>query len=387
MRGFDGSTITVAGFGIKAQLPKSEEGAAARFKRFNDTNEIKGIKINFEEFADDNQDTATALSVARRLVTEVGAFAIVPNMSANTPGAYLTQQKVPWFGGGFDVSYCSTKATTTLWGFGPSGCIVPEKPSFVTDTFHTVYKYVSEKTGKKHPTFLSFGNDNSSGTNAANIFEIAAQGTGFKTIGKQNNLPTTNVSDYSPYVKQIMTADNGNPPDAMFCAANVQCATGIWPLLQQNGYKGYFFHGLYADALVKITNGSYVNHPYPNFQAAAGTSKGFDQMQKDIDAISPNAKLDLGDVFGYTSADMFVTALKIIAKKGTANITPENMQKAASTMTWELPGFMKTQYPKTTVMSFPACYADSVSNGTTWDQIEPWACSTKVYSPKLKVGG
>ena len=287
VRGFDGSTITVAGFGIKAQLPKSEEGAAARFKRFNDTNEIKGIKINFEEFADDNQDTATALSVARRLVTEVGAFAIVPNMSANTPGAYLTQQKVPWFGGGFDVSYCSTKATTTLWGFGPSGCIVPEKPSFVTDTFHTVYKYVSEKTGKKHPTFLSFGNDNSSGTNAANIFEIAAQGTGFKTIGKQNNLPTTNVSDYSPYVKQIMTADNGNPPDAMFCAANMQCATGIWPLLQQNGYKGYFFHGLYADTLVKITNGSYVNHPYPNFQAAAGTSKGFDQMQKDIDAISP----------------------------------------------------------------------------------------------------
>ena len=140
VRGFDGSTITVAGFGIKAQLPKAEEGAAARFKRFNDTNEIKGIKIDFEEFADDSQDNATALSVARRLVTEVGAFAIVPNMSANTPGAYLTQQKVPWFGGGFDVSYCSTKASTSLWGFGPSGCIVPEKPSFITDTFHTVYK-------------------------------------------------------------------------------------------------------------------------------------------------------------------------------------------------------------------------------------------------------
>ena len=44
-------------------------------------------------------------------------------------------------------------------------------------------------------------------------------------------------------------------------------------------------------------------------------------------------------------------------------------------------------YPKTTVMSFPACYPTPVSNGTTWDQIEPWTCSTKVYSPKLKVGG
>ncbi len=82
-----------------------------------------------------------------------------------------------------------------------------------------------------------------------------------------------------------MTADNGKPPDAIFCAANVQCP-GIWPLLQQQGYKGYFFHGLYSDALVKIFNGSYVNHPYPNFQAAADVD-GLHQMQTDIDAIYP----------------------------------------------------------------------------------------------------
>ncbi len=48
VRGFDGTTITVGGFGIKAQLPTSEDGAAARFKRFNDTNEIKGVKIKFD---------------------------------------------------------------------------------------------------------------------------------------------------------------------------------------------------------------------------------------------------------------------------------------------------------------------------------------------------
>ena len=59
-RGFDGTTITVAGYGIKSQLPTAEAGAAARFKRFNDTNELKGVKINFTEFTDDGQDNANA---------------------------------------------------------------------------------------------------------------------------------------------------------------------------------------------------------------------------------------------------------------------------------------------------------------------------------------
>ena len=384
VRGFDGTTITVAGFGIKAQLPTLETGAQARFKRFNDTNELKGVKIKMTEFADDGQDNATALSDARRLVTQTGVFAIVPNGSANTPGDYLTQEHVPWFGGGFDVSYCSTKPTTKIWGFGPSGCIVPQTPSFIADTFHSMYSMVSGAMKKKHPTFLSLGNETETGKNSVRIFAISAQGAGFDVVAQQDNLPLQ-VSDYAPYVKQVMTADNGNPPDALFCAANTQCL-GMWPLLQAQGYKGYFVHGLYADQLVKAFNGSYVNHPYPNFGGAAN-SPGFNQMKKDIEAVSPGAKLDLGHVFGYTSADVFISALLKAAKSGKSGITPENVQKAASTLKWELPGFMKTTYPKTTVMSWPSCFSTSKSDGTTWNQVEAWSCSNKTYSPKLKVGG
>ena len=57
VRGFDGSTIKVAGYGIKAQLPSLGESAAARFKRFNDTDEIKGVKIETEGFEDDGSGT------------------------------------------------------------------------------------------------------------------------------------------------------------------------------------------------------------------------------------------------------------------------------------------------------------------------------------------
>jgi hypothetical protein len=385
VRGFDGTTITVAGFGIKAQLPTLETGARARFKRFDDTNELKGIKIKMTEFADDGQDNAVALSDARRLVTEDNVFAIVPNGSGNTPGTYLTQQHVPWFGGGFDATFCSEKPSTKIWGFGPSGCIVPEKPSFVNDNFHTLYAYVSKQMNKKHPTFLSVGNDTASGKNATRIFAVTAQGTGFDVIGQQSDIPLQ-VSDYSPYVKNIMTADNGKPPDALFCNANTQCL-GMWPLLQAQGFKGYFFHGLYSDALVKAFNGSYVNHPYPNFSVT--NSSGLNQMKKDIDAYQPgaSAKLDLGDVFGYTSADLFITALKKAAAKGKSGITPENVQKAASTLHWELPQFMKVEYPKATVMQYPSCFSNSKSDGTAWVPVNDWSCSNKTYSPNLKVGG
>ena len=55
-------------------------------------------------------------------------------------------------------------------------------------------------------------------------------------------------------------------------------------------------------------------------------------------------------------------------------------------MQWELPGFMKTSYPKTTVMSFPQCNSLSLSTGSAWDPVETWTCSRKTYSAKPKSG-
>src|SRR4029453_16195520 len=97
--GFDGSTIKVAGIGLN-QLPTVPIGAKARIKEFNDSNELKGVKVEFAEYADDKGDPATALSEVRRLVSQEGVFAIVPEVGLVAPGEYITQQKVPTFGGG-----------------------------------------------------------------------------------------------------------------------------------------------------------------------------------------------------------------------------------------------------------------------------------------------
>ena len=192
VRGFDGKTITVAGLGIKSQLPTAETGAQARIKRFNDTNEIPGLKIDYKELADDKQDPATALAEARRLVTQVGVFAIVGDVSANNPGQYFAQQHVPYFGGGFDNTYCSNKPSTKLWGFSDGGCIVAANPSRVTDIYHAMYANVAKLTGKKHPTFIVVGNDNESGKNGGQVFAVAAQGAGFKVTDVQTKMPQLN---------------------------------------------------------------------------------------------------------------------------------------------------------------------------------------------------
>ena len=154
VRGFSDGTITVAGIGIAAQFdPGASIGAQARFKRANDNNEVKGIKIDYKEFADDQQDPAKSLTESRRLVTQVGVFAIVPDLSDTNAGAYFNQQHVPYFGWAFDDTYCSPKPTTALYGFGFNGCLVPATPKKMPGIgANQLYDIVSKKTGKKDPT-------------------------------------------------------------------------------------------------------------------------------------------------------------------------------------------------------------------------------------------
>ena len=81
-RGFDGTTVKIAGIGIGTNFGKADVGTQARVKRFNDDNEIKGVKISYVGFTDDKQEPATSLSEVRRLVTQEQVFALVPDLSS-----------------------------------------------------------------------------------------------------------------------------------------------------------------------------------------------------------------------------------------------------------------------------------------------------------------
>ena len=254
VRGFDGKTITVAGLGIKKLLPSGEDGARARIKRFNDTNEIKGIKIDYKEFADDKQDPATALSEARRLVTQVGVFAIVGDISANNPGQYFAQQHVPYFGGGFDTTYCSNKPSTSLWGFSYGGCIAAggpvvrdrHLPRDCTSTSARSYGQEAPDDGaSSSATTTSLGRTGRRSSRSRPRAPASRWST-CRTRCRRPRSPTTR-----PYVQAVLKGDNGKPPDAIVLYAAPRSASTCGSCSRPTASRASSSHGLYPDALVK----------------------------------------------------------------------------------------------------------------------------------------
>jgi ABC-type branched-subunit amino acid transport system substrate-binding protein len=377
VRGFDGTTIKVASLGIKSQLPGVEFGAQARIKRFNDTNEIPGVKIEYVEYVEDKLDPAVALSEARRLVTSEGVFALVGDVSANNPGDYFEQQGVPYFGYAFDFTYCSDEPDDTLWGFGYNGCLVPQHPKVMPDSARHIYAYAKEQTGKEHPTAALFSSDTESGKNTVKFQTAAVEGAGFDVVFAEGLVPPPPVADYTPYVQSLLTADNGKPPDVLFCLLSADCIP-MYAQLQANNYPGIFQHTLYSDLLVGLMKGTTSTTfavPYNTVGNAA-----LDQVIADIKAVKADQALETGSAAGYYSTDMFIQALKTVAAEGTEYITPANVRLAAAHQTWEIEGLVgPTRYPESTVKPIPQCSALVFSDGTSWQTVSEYSCSEKSY--------
>ena len=103
---------------------------------------------------------------------------------------------------------------------------------------------------------------------------------------------------------------------------------------------------------MKPFEGSYVNNPVVN---PAEPTAGNIQMKKDLGPCSRawNRTSTWAPSSGTCSTDFFIQVLKKM-KKNKMAITPENVQKVASTFTFELKGVKgPIQYPKATVMVYP----------------------------------
>ena len=123
---------------------------------------MKGYTFDYKELADDKNDPATALSEARRLVTQDGVLAIVPAVSVVTPSDFLTQQQIPWFGVGYDNTYCPDSGKN---GFGISayGCLIPNNPKRLPGTQWFLLKKQLATKGIQNPTLALLGTDTTSG--------------------------------------------------------------------------------------------------------------------------------------------------------------------------------------------------------------------------------
>ena len=309
-------------------------------------------------------------------MTQEGIFAILPDFSSENPGPYLNQQHVPYLGYGFDNTYCSKTPTTKLYGFSFNGCAVPVDPPKVPDSAAQDYKYVSDKTGNKHPTVVLFSNDNQSGKTSSRSSATAFEGAGFKVVSAKGNVPMT-TTDYSPYVTAWMSADGGKQPDMIACLLATQCLP-IWTQLKAAGYTGTYWTPLALDLFAKPLEGTIGLGQYNTTPNPALT-----QMNKDLDATRDGKPLGIFSEEAYFAADMFIQGLKKLGK----NITPEGLQKVLATQSWQIKGLVgPTNYPASTVVSSPSCSALTLSDGTKWNVVEPYSCSSKTYPINKKFG-
>ena len=222
VRGVTGSEITVEGLVTILDFgPSASTAAKARFNQANADGELPcGRKINYLGFADDGGVPDQNLADIRRFVQLDHVFAISPVLSPfleSGSETYINEQHVPTVGWGVSSSFCATSNLSDMYLFGFNGCIVPAVPTYETAINGPVAAklFPGGATGK---TVAVIGDDSS--TSMSGVTTISAQfvDVGMKLVYHQNPMPgpPAQVTDFSPYVQALLTADGGHPPDASF---------------------------------------------------------------------------------------------------------------------------------------------------------------------------
>jgi len=379
-------TISVGGIGLaKTYANDAPIGAQARLQRASDTNEVKGYKFEYKGLADDNNDPNTALSEARRLVSQEGVVAIVPDVSIVPPTDYLTQSQIPSFGPGYSTAYCPTNAKTS-WDFGIYGCLIPENPKQVPNTQWVQLKKTLAAKGNNKPTAALIGTDSTSGSVSVQSQASAAAAAGFNVVYAKGAYPAppTVVGDYSPYASALMTSSNGNPPDVIYSSIPAASAIALFNLMKGQGFTGTVLSPFYSSVLVKALQGDYI---YVQFASFESNSPAIQQMVKDVNAINPSTPKTIGLVAGYYSADLFVQAVKA-ALKSSKTITTASLQKVMQKYTYEVKGAIgPTTWPDAFTIANGCTTLLFDADGATFSPSQPYTCNTNYAKINPKYDG
>jgi len=381
-QGISDTEITVAGLGPNNPYKQygADVGAQARFKVANDAGGVNGRKINYLGWTDDGNSPDTNLQETRRLIQQEQVAALVPVLTPwYLEGAqFAQQQKIPAFGWGISAGFC-----TTTFAFGFSGCLTPPPPVKIASNtwgglIDQYFKSQGEASGAKGKTAAVLAEDNDSGKSGVKVISATARAVGMKIVYAKATMPAaeggTPVSDFSPYINDILTSNDGGPPDVIFEVISQNNLLGFAPALTASGYDGLATNAvLYSPQAAAIVKNQVVLTQFATPEAA-DTTPTVAQFVDAVEAIDPEAVINQPTIAGYIAADMFIQALKKAGK----NPTSASIQKAAAKMTYSLKGFVgPTKYPKGFKAGTP-CGELPKSDGTTWSVAVPFQCFTNI---------
>ena len=367
-RGVTKSTIKVGGLLSAVLFGDAVKGAQARFDRENEKG-VFGRKIDLASIGDDKFDPNVNIQEARRLVTQEQVFALVPTVSVVlSSGDFLAQQKVPFLGWGISAAFCESE-----YAYGWSGCVGgggSSTPKF-SDTLPV--SVLAKSLGKptKGLTVAIIGDDTDAARVGNQTQESAAKSLGVKVSYNKSTVPAppATVGDFTPFVQEIMTSNEGGPPDMVeLFFAGIPSTLGLLNGLRDAGFKGPILNTqTYDTRLAGAADTGGVLVQFGAFETA-DTVPGVKQMVDDLDtAGAPKTVLSAG---GWLAADMFIAIIKKVGK----NLTVENFQKVANKFTYKIKGLVGPtplgDKPRPT-----PCGTYVTSNGVAYDVTVPYSCA------------
>ena len=326
--------------------PNVPIGFQARIERENRAGGVNGRKIDFVGVKDDNLDPTKSTNLTRELVQQDEVFAVAPIVTPIyvAAGDYLRGEKVPYLGWGVTPAFCAN-----TYGFGFDGCLFPTDPTGQSSTLQgSLAAALLKQQGKKAKgmTVATQAEDVQAGQVSVKASTTAFKAAGFKVVYAESSVPIVGTTDWSPYVRQVMTSNNGGPPDIFNSGMTLQNALGMTAAMRNAGFKGIVMSPLFYDQSVidsatanQAAQGAYAYTNYtPTEQKTAATKK----LVSDVKKIDKTVVVDYQVEVGYWIADMFVQMLKKAGK----DLTRESFLAAANSTSAGVPGgYGPTVYP------------------------------------------
>jgi ABC-type branched-subunit amino acid transport system substrate-binding protein len=369
------SPIVVGGVWSASTYTGADVGAKAAFNAFNAAGGLGGRKIKFVGMQDDGQNPTSDIAAAKALVNE-HVLAVVPVVTeAWVAGKVLQQAGIPYFGWGISTGWWQSSN-----GFSFVGAVPPnpkdEKQvrSVATEICLTV------KGGCKGKTVALAAINNASAINSLQLFAAEWKKEGAKVVAQVSSIPEPPavVSDYTPYVNQLMTSNNGKQPDFIQQVLPPEDDVAIIAQLNHSGFKGTDYNfSLYDPRAAAVAKGS---DTLVTFAPWEQSSAAVAQMTKDVKATDPNVILGQPTEAGYWSAEMLIAALKKVGPSVTSASLTAALNKG---WTFSVPG-------GTGPATFPAahtgpggCGSIVSSNGQKYSVVLPLTCVPLTKNPLL----
>jgi branched-chain amino acid transport system substrate-binding protein len=355
--------------------PGADIGAKARFERANREGGVHGRTIDFIGVKDDGEDATRNLDLARQLVQQDEVFAITPVIGQGLlpqSSDYLAEQKVPFVGFGFMPGFCGND-----FGFGFNGCVSP--PGGDISNSSLAGTLVEALDLDESSSVAIIGYDADPGRTGNMLLKAAFENRGIRVVLDDATVPTTDATDFTPWVQKIMSADDGEPPTAVAMITLFNNTIGLTGALRDAGYDGATLNYLtYVPGLLEAQpqvaaalQDSYVWTPYLP-EEFGGTA--IDQVKEDLEAIGEDPTVGFGAALGYWMADVLVAMLEATGP----DLTPERFDEVVNGgFTYEPwgdpPGIGEMEYPRDHDQPAP-CAALVQVKGNVYEPVLPLTC-------------